>query len=36
MEFGARNAMDGMVRSTAYGFLSNENCQAGITGIIPH
>ena len=35
MEFGARNAMGGMVRSTAYGFLSNENCQAGITGITP-
>lgn len=36
MEFGARNALGGMVRATAYRFLSNENCQARITGITPH
>ena len=36
MEFGARNAMGGMVRATAYGLMSNEDCRAGVTGITRH
>ena len=36
MEFGARNAMGGMVRATAYGLMSNEDCRASVTGITRH
>ncbi len=33
MEFGAKNAFGGMVRSTATGWVDNESCEATLTGI---